>query len=125
MPLDRFSSSPIIREFLALSPQEQFTIRVLVEGLRGQYAVQQEPRQNPERDRALAMLLADKSATVPAVARTVGVHTQTLYRWAEAAGIDVHVRAPKPGTRRSRRPGEVVLRGLRAATCERAAMGVE
>jgi len=113
MSLDRFSEHPIIREFLALDQRSQRQVRVLVELANGGRFVTPDPNDgkyhHPLRDRGLTMLEAGMIA--PVVAAELGVHSNTVYRWAKQAGIDCHVRERRSGTTR---PASQLLRGLRA-----------
>lgn len=115
MSLDRFAESTLIRDFLALQPEQQRLVRVLVRHRVGNAPVHEEaegPRFHPMRADGLQMIRSGMNAQE--VADQCAVSRTTVYRWADQAGLRlVRCRARRQSTPR-RTQGGAILRGLRA-----------
>lgn len=120
--LQPYVESPDVRAYLALSPEQQRIVRVLIASRIGSGPVHGEggPFHHPLRGQGLDLLAA--GCTRAEVAKKLGVHYETVTRWAAQAGITPQACRRRRGalTNAGR-----MLRGLRAANeAKRALMEV-
>ena len=85
MSLDRFSDSPIVREFLALDGEQQRRVHILVAARIDAGPVHDEALHGNAR-RAEGLRLIHQGYTQAEVARRLGVHGSTVRWWIDHAG---------------------------------------